>query len=174
MTTTWDRNKIAGLLCSAFTPNLPQERADSSTPLTTNIDVLITFDNKGISSHPNHISLYHGARTFIATLIHARPNSPSPVSLYSLTSISILRKFTSFLDIIITLISFRGVKHQDQAHPGGLVFLNSLVGDSALGTAWKAMTEAHKSQMVWFRYGWITLSRYMVINDLRLEKVGGQ
>lgn len=172
MTTTWDRNKIAGLLTSAFAPTLTQERTDGTTPITTNIDILITFDNSGVSSHPNHISLYHGARTFIATLIQAKPDSPSPVSLYSLTSVNILRKFTSFLDIIATLISFRGVKHADQARPGGLVFLNSLVGDAALGTAWKAMTEAHKSQMVWFRYGWITLSRYMVINDLRLEKVG--
>jgi N-acetylglucosaminylphosphatidylinositol deacetylase len=33
------------------------------------------------------------------------------------------------------------------------------------------MISAHQSQMVWFRYGWITLSRYMYINDLRLERV---
>ena len=37
--------------------------------------------------------------------------------------------------------------------------------------AQKAMTHAHISQMRWFRWGWIGLSRYMVVNDLRLEKI---
>lgn len=29
------------------------------------------------------------------------------------------------------------------------------------------MTTAHVSQMRWFRWGWIGLSRYMVVNDLK-------
>ena len=29
-----------------------------------------------------------------------------------------------------------------------------------------AMTRAHVSQMRWFRWGWIGVSRYMVVNDL--------
>ncbi len=52
------------------------------------------------------------------------------------------------------------------------MFLAGLApGSVGLPTAWKAMTTAHASQMVWFRYGWIVFSRYMVMNDLRLEKV---
>jgi len=31
------------------------------------------------------------------------------------------------------------------------------------------MTTAHKSQMVWFRYGWIWNSRYMIVNDLQKD-----
>jgi N-acetylglucosaminylphosphatidylinositol deacetylase len=31
------------------------------------------------------------------------------------------------------------------------------------------MTTAHESQMRWFRWGWISLSRYMVLNDLKKE-----
>jgi N-acetylglucosaminylphosphatidylinositol deacetylase len=34
------------------------------------------------------------------------------------------------------------------------------------------MLHAHISQMVWFRYGWIYLSRYMLLNSLRREVVG--
>jgi N-acetylglucosaminylphosphatidylinositol deacetylase len=63
---------------------------------------------------------------------------------------------------------------EGKKRPETLVFTNKLSGEAGYGTAWKAMTEAHKSQMVWFRYGWITFSRYMVINDLRLEKVRGK
>jgi N-acetylglucosaminylphosphatidylinositol deacetylase len=37
--------------------------------------------------------------------------------------------------------------------------------------AWKAMVHGHKSQMVWFRWGWITIGRYMVVNDLKRERV---
>jgi N-acetylglucosaminylphosphatidylinositol deacetylase len=35
----------------------------------------------------------------------------------------------------------------------------------------RAMTTAHKSQMRWFRWGWIAISRYMIINDLVKQKV---
>ena len=37
----------------------------------------------------------------------------------------------------------------------------------------QAMVTGHKSQMVWFRWGWVGLGRYMVVNDLRREKVVG-
>lgn len=170
MTTVWDRNKIAGLLGSAFAPLLARERTEDAAQPTANIDVLITFDSHGVSSHPNHISLFYGARTFIAGLTQGKPEWKSPVDLYTLSTVNFARKYVSFLDTFVTLLRSRSVATEDEARPGGLVFFNSLVGSNALGTAWQAMTEAHKSQMVWFRYGWITFSRYMVINDLRLEK----
>lgn len=171
MTTVWDRNKIATLLSNAFAPHLAHLREEDADQPTANIDVLITFDAHGVSSHPNHISLYYGARTFIAALAQEMPDISNPVDLYTLSSVSFVRKYTSFLDVFFTLLRSLGAASKDEAHPGSLVFLNQLVGHNAYSTAWKAMTEAHKSQMVWFRYGWITLSRYMLINDLRLEKL---
>lgn len=169
MTETWDEEKISHLLMSAFAPNLPKQK--STEKPVANIDVLITFDDTGVSSHPNHISLYHGARKFAASLLRGRSGWTSPVDLYTLRSVSVLRKYTSILDVFATMASWATVKHADKAHPGGLVFLSQLAGEGALPTAWSAMTTAHQSQMVWFRYLWITFSRYMVINDLRLEKV---
>lgn len=35
----------------------------------------------------------------------------------------------------------------------------------------KAMTRAHQSQMRWFRWGWIGVGRYMVVNDLKREYI---
>lgn len=52
--------------------------------------------------------------------------------------------------------------------PEGLLLVNTLAQTII---AQKAMTHAHVSQMRWFRWGWIGLSRYMVINDLVLESV---
>lgn len=180
MTTTWETDKIASLLREAFAPN-QSTTTKQDQPHTANIDVLITFDSQGVSSHPNHISLYHGARSFIASLTANKPGWASPIDLYTLTSVNFLRKYTGILDALSTLGSTAfsvwggkkadGAKKKDvKSHPTGLVFMHGLGRDGWL-TAREAMTRAHLSQMVWFRYGWITLSRYMFMNDLRLENV---
>ncbi|KAI1093293.1 LmbE-like protein [Rostrohypoxylon terebratum] len=176
MSITWDANKISTLLTSAFAPNLTQKSSSNSNPTAT-IDALLTFDANGISSHPNHISLYHGARVFVSSLTRGKPGWASPVDLYTLTTISLPRKYLGFLDVFATMLSLimsgGGGRKSDKGNPGALVSMSSLVGGGreSYGAARLAMTEAHKSQMVWFRWGWIALSRYMYINDLRLERV---
>ncbi|KAI8948271.1 putative deacetylase LmbE-like domain-containing protein [Xylaria longipes] len=176
MSTAWDSDRISALLSSAFAPHLanPSKSLRDEAP-TAAIDALITFDNSGVSSHPNHISLYHGARTFITTLLRGKPGWASPVDLYTLTSVGVWRKYASFFDAVTTMVVslVRGERRKsDKGNPGTLVSMSVLFGRrESYGTARRAMTEAHKSQMVWFRWGWIFLSRYMVINDLRLEHV---
>lgn len=171
MTATWDAGKISKLLCTAFAPNLSKSNAANVAP-TASIDVLITFDAGGVSSHPNHISLYHGAKKFVGTLMGKKKDWASPVDLYTLTSVGFLRKYLGFLDSIPTFIGWAaGTDKRDKKRPEGLVFLNGILGSGSYRTAWRAMVGAHKSQMVWFRYGWITLSRYMFVNDLRLVTV---
>lgn len=182
MTKTWDKDRIAQLLAGCFAPqaspshaNEDEEDQDGPHP---SIDVLITFDSQGVSSHPNHTSLYHGARAFAALLARRRCRS---VDVYSLTSVNILRKYVSIGDLLSTLAAYvrdtgsvlGGATGTKGERPEALVFLNELFGSSGAtrGVAWRAMTEAHQSQMRWFRYGWIVLSRYMVINDLKLEKI---
>lgn len=176
MTTEWDSAKIATLLSSAFAPHLssnsnPKPPSSDSAAPTASIDALITFDAGGVSGHPNHVSLYHGARSFIYGLVHGKSGWQPPVDLYTLTSVSVVRKYAGILDVVATLTSWAlRVEFKNKKRPNGLVFFNG-VGSGGIVTAWKAMTTAHKSQMQWFRYGWIIFSRYMVMNDLRLEKV---
>ena len=173
MTATWDADKISSLLCAAFSPHLAKSRANDTAP-TASIDVLITFDAGGVSNHPNHISLYHGAKSFVEALVAGRAGWTPPVDLYTLTTVSFVRKYTGFLDAVATLASWAfGTDMKDKKHPRGLVFMNGAGSDGGILTAWKAMTTAHKSQMQWFRYGWITLSRYMYMNDLKLNKIKG-
>lgn len=187
MTKTWDEDSIANLLSDYFAPQQANPPPDSDSDSDSDssdtrpqpgIDVLVTFDNQGVSSHPNHISLYHGARAF-ATLVARR--GFKPVDVYTLTSVNIARKYISIGDLLTTLAAYvkdtgSGVlvgSSGGDDRPEALVFLNELFGSTgaARGTAWRAMTEAHQSQMRWFRYGWIVLSRYMVINDLKLETI---
>ncbi|RYP37657.1 hypothetical protein DL767_002830 [Monosporascus sp. MG133] len=194
MTQTWDTARIADLLRSKFVPRQPPSSSSKSSSTTTTaptatIDALITFDSGGVSSHPNHISLYHGARSFVSLL--SRPGWAPPVDLYTLTTVPVWRKYVAFLDAFLTIpivsaaVLLGGgrsnnknskkwtVKKSDRGNPGVLVSMSGLFGSGreTYGAARRAMTDAHKSQMVWFRWGWIALSRYMYINDLRLERV---
>ncbi|RFU81533.1 n-acetylglucosaminyl-phosphatidylinositol de-n-acetylase [Trichoderma arundinaceum] len=172
MTAHWDETKIANLLTRAFAPQLAQQRAENAPEPTANIDALITFDGSGVSSHPNHISLYHGARGFAKALTEGKPEWKSPVDVYTLGTVNLLRKYSGGLDLFTTIASSLFTRNKDPEHPERLIYANNLVGsEPKLGTAWGAMTTAHKSQMVWFRYLWLGFSRYMLVNDLRLEKV---
>lgn len=179
MTQTWDPSKISSLLSRAFLSPQPtstssKKNNNNNDPPTATIDALITFDASGVSGHPNHISLYHGSRHFLSTLQRGRSGWAPPVDLYVLTSVSIARKYTGFLDVFATILSqiFANREKSGRGNPGTLVSVSALAGGrESYGAARTAMTQAHKSQMVWFRWGWIALSRYMYVNDLRLERV---
>jgi N-acetylglucosaminylphosphatidylinositol deacetylase len=138
MSTTWPAPRIAEYL--------ERYAADA--------DVLVTFDEQGVSSHPNHISLLHGAREFVA--------KTAPMKrLYTLTTVSIWRKYLSLFDVPMTLKLAKEKACVSVSSPG------------QVRTAQRAMTDSHVSQMRWFRWGWIGLSRYMVVNDLVEENLRG-
>jgi N-acetylglucosaminylphosphatidylinositol deacetylase len=130
-------------------------------------DVIVTFDESGVSYHPNHRSLYHGARSFVKSLV--QDGSEPPVQLYSLASVNVLRKYMSILDAPASVLSTVFSKKDRGAHPSPLFIVSGLGG---YRKAQLAMTTAHRSQMVWFRWFWISLSRYMMINVLTRENVG--
>lgn len=165
MTVTWHPRLISNLLTTAFAPKMAS--ISSKEAPQANIDAIITFDAYGISSHPNHISLYEGARSFLKALMHRHAGWDCPVKLYTLTTTSIFRKYASLLDAPFTIITAITRRKELGAYPTPLLFVSS---PSGYRTAQKAMTTAHESQMRWFRWGWISLSRYMVINDLKKEK----
>ncbi|KAG5519869.1 hypothetical protein PMAC_000146 [Pneumocystis sp. 'macacae'] len=54
MTSYWDSNLISQLLLEII--------------VEKNIDILVTFDNLGISKHPNHVACYYGAMSFFDSL----------------------------------------------------------------------------------------------------------
>ena len=172
MTATWSPEKIAHILSSAFVPNAPKPKK-SNEPPSVNLDVLITFDKSGVSSHPNHISLYHGAKSWVSNLMKGKRGWKSPVELYSLTSVNVARKYIFFLDSTVSLLigAIRGIKagkKKMKEEPPTYIFISNF-GEYRKGQ--KAMTEGHKSQMVWFRWGWIAIGRYMIVNDLKREAI---
>ena len=199
MTKTWSEADISTLLSSAFTPDLgtPRTRQNGSgngfaaktTPPFATIDVLLTFDSAGISNHPNHRSLYHGARHFLRALMKDKPGYTCPVTLYTLSTTSLIRKYAGVLDAPVTMLvgavsNLRATLPFSIPWPGSggsgssrrgkddpvnrLLFISSI---REWVKAQSAMVDCHKSQMVWFRWGWISLGRYMAVNDLKRERV---
>ncbi|KAF7720246.1 Uncharacterized protein PECH_003361 [Penicillium ucsense] len=182
MSTTWAAEHITSLLASAFSPDLAAAlngttKKNVQKAPTATIDVLLTFDQHGVSNHPNHRSLYHGAVRFLKTMMTDKEGFDCPVTLYTLTSTSMLRKYIGVLDAPYSMVTgFLGTvfgkgdarKARAAGTPRRLMFVSS-VGDWL--TAQSAMVRGHQSQMVWFRWGWITIGRYMTVNDLKREKV---
>ena len=193
MTSEWDGGKIASALASFFnreasssaSASIKARRKHAATTGDTagtgaggapaaSIDVLITFDRGGVSGHPNHVALYHGAVAWLRLLMKGRSGWECPVALYRLTSTNLLRKYLGLLDAPLTMVlcwldSLQAAGRKGEREvPRRLMFLSDL---TLFRRAQKAMTAAHVSQMRWFRWGWICLSRYMYVNDLKREKL---
>lgn len=166
MTTTWDSKEISSLLTSTFAPKMA--KLSTSAAPASNIDILITFDKGGVSSHPNHISLYHGAVTFVRSIMQHHKGWEPAVKLYTLSSISIVRKYASIFDAPIMIFKTLFQRKESGEYPTPLLFVS---GFKDYRNAQLAMTTAHESQMRWFRWGWIGISRYMTINDLHRERI---
>ncbi|KAF9115647.1 hypothetical protein BGX27_007074 [Mortierella sp. AM989] len=138
-----------------------------------NVEILITFDEKGVSGHTNHIACYVGLTYFIQTF---RERTPVKCC-YALKSVSLLRKYMSLLDLPVTTLKTEALMplmskavglgpittRTNSLRPLELLFVSS---PTAIVQAKRAM-EKHVSQMVWFRKIYVVASRYMSVNELR-------
>jgi N-acetylglucosaminylphosphatidylinositol deacetylase len=166
MTATWDAKAIASILTRYFAADAAKTPTNQAPKAL--VDVIVTFDAKGVSGHPNHISLLHGATSCVRQLMARHKGWESPVKVYSLTTTNVLRKYGSILDSAMTVITCLWKKKERGQFPTPVLAVSGF-GD--VRKAQRAMTTAHKSQMRWFRWGWIGVSRYMVVNDLVKVKV---
>lgn len=76
------------------------------------------------------------------------------IKLYRLVSIPLVRKYIGILDLLLP------IRNTDET-----TFISP---PFAYLTTHKAMRQ-HKSQLVWFRWLYVTFSRYMFVNDLVLD-----
>lgn len=166
MSKTWDAREIAKILTHYLAPKAAEASTSSAPPVM--VDVLLTFDQSGVSGHPNHKSLYHGAKEFLQSLMQRHTDWDCPVKLYTLTSTNVVRKYSSIVDCAVTIMLSIFARKEKGAFPTPLLAVS---GPGGVRKAQLAMTTAHKSQMQWFRWGWIGVSRYMVVNDLAKVKL---
>ncbi|VDD87335.1 unnamed protein product [Enterobius vermicularis] len=110
------------------------------------IDVVITFDEDGVSLHPNHASCFRALQ-----YLYSNGLLPAGVQVFVLESVPIWRKYFLPLDAVVS------------AFHSTFLYVSP---PSAYFVAWRAMF-AHSSQLVWFRYLYMIFSRYIHINTLK-------
>ena len=107
------------------------------------MDIIITFDENGVSSHPNHIGVYEGCcEVFLQ-------NQFGLTQLWTLETVNILRKYISYWDINLVLPSVHMLASFDPRPSFGSLSL-------------------HHSQFVWFRKLFIFFSRYTFVNTFNV------
>lgn len=205
-----DRVTVLGLDQYKDGMNIQWDAEDITKTLESYIDhtsvgsslVVITFDDKGVSGHPNHISLYHGVRRWynknftrpsyhnllkknvaaLAVAVRSGSGNVVDCKIYGLKSLNFWEKYSftvltnvelfvehlskliisNILKFNVNISFFNPVPAQPHTPPP-IMFYSDL---NMLSVAYAAMSYGHFLQMVWFRYGWLLLSRYLTFNQL--------
>ncbi|KAI6233062.1 N-acetylglucosaminylphosphatidylinositol deacetylase [Aphelenchoides fujianensis] len=106
------------------------------------IQVIISFDEGGVSGHPNHIACFNALQ-----FLYSNGHVPSGVQIFVLESVSLLRKYSGIFDF-----------HRS--------YISTFLYCASAWKTWRAMRE-HRTQLVWFRYLYLLFSRYVTINTLK-------
>lgn len=125
---------------------------------------ILTFDTQGISSHPNHYSLPFGAWN-LANMLRSKAPEPTSLRVFSLLTVPVLPKYAGALAPIssrLRMVLERILNCFTQNDRNQRAVFRS--GFKQYVTAVRAMRK-HVSQLQWFRYLYVTFSRYMWVNE---------
>ncbi|RNF07057.1 N-acetylglucosaminyl-phosphatidylinositol-deacetylase [Trypanosoma conorhini] len=115
-----------------------------------NVRTVVTFDQWGVSSHPNHVAAYHGVRL-------VKESMPPGIVFLSLRTRNLLGKYSGALATVPYMTNVCSPSKQQR-----LVFL---IPPLASLTSFFAM-RLHRTQLVWFRYLFVAFSSYTYVNEL--------
>lgn len=104
---------------------------------------MLTFDEFGVSHHPNHIAVCHGVKKALQSL----STKGHDIQGFKLVSKNVVRKFIGPLDIIFAYIFSEYFIHK-------LSPFYTILG-----------MMAHASQFVWYRKLFVLFSSYTYINS---------
>jgi len=110
---------------------------------------VLTFDENGISNHPNHCEVY-------AAVHQALSEYKAPISAYFLRTISFWRKYLG-----VSAVFFDAMMESSPC---------TVTNSNPFWTL-RALTR-HWSQMVWYRWFWCFVSRYSYSNSFDVEHFG--
>lgn len=127
------------------------------SPQGSDREILLSFDGSGVSSHLNHISCHHA----VERMLQDNEKVHSAIFLDS-HSRNPLLKYSFF---IRSLSHIAMEKLSGRTNLGSIRLFNTYPQYLALLAT---MTNAHQSQMAWFRYGWWFFSSFVFLNDLKI------
>lgn len=135
-------------------------------------NVVLTFDNNGITNHVNHVNTSQAVQRAVLSMEISSPRGTFVPPVWALETVWQPRHYLSFFDLFFTIptlfvqilrspiSSTNTVQH--------IVFFEL----SALIYSMRAMMK-HSSQFVWFRILWVIFSRYSIINTLKKVSTTG-
>ena len=142
------------------------------------IQTIITFDQDGISLHPNHKACFEvvrllqtmrNAQQVLADEVEAIPAVHEPLTVWTLKTTKAPWKFLGLPKAIFDSVSYRvSFLHHKIKQPRQLGQTTHILGNpSDYATALRAMFK-HQTQLVWFRYLYVLSSTLMQANTLAL------
>ncbi|KAJ8506899.1 hypothetical protein ONZ45_g10640 [Pleurotus djamor] len=146
-TTTWDAEVIADFVWQYVTAH--------------HITAILTFDEDGVSGHPNHKSIPHAVLQLAKDMDSPHASVSIAPRVFTLVSTPLLRKYIGPVDAVFTKM---------------ITSKDSMTFVSHWRDYFRAISamRAHQSQLVWFRYLYVTFSRYMWVNEWKELEVASQ
>jgi len=160
----------------------------------TNRVAVITFDERGVSGHPNHLGVCRGVRRMISRQESRGTADGVMIALCGLELVSITNRLTKYcplmewIPMLVTYVAnlWRSlctkVSRSRSNDDGGDSNINDLLYSEATKSAhvewcsrifqpvliWNAMA-AHRTQFVWYRRLSVLFSRFSYCNTLRVS-----
>ncbi|EDO14694.1 hypothetical protein Kpol_1068p4 [Vanderwaltozyma polyspora DSM 70294] len=155
----WDLDSMVWDLKTLINPSKDYKRKD----------LLITFDEHGVSDHPNHIACHNAVHRLIEEeplfmAYQLESHSTNVILKYSFFAREIVKYFYNYCH---QRIKGQTSLNKNMDVPYEYVLFNT---HSEYIMAYATMLNAHESQVVWFRYGWWFFSRLTYANELKLFK----
>ncbi|XP_054723252.1 N-acetylglucosaminyl-phosphatidylinositol de-N-acetylase-like [Uloborus diversus] len=108
------------------------------------VNIIVTFDEKGVSGHLNHVALNKGL-----SFLNSERLLPLDCEVLELKTVSLIQKYLSFLSVPLSVL------HEK------CYFISNRSETKII----QECMRAHKSQYVWFRKLYIIFSCYVYINQ---------
>jgi N-acetylglucosaminylphosphatidylinositol deacetylase len=144
---TWSVGKFADGFDQIWDPSLVAEAVAKQAIKIRKIKTIVTFDERGVSGHPNHVACWRGC-------VKWATDQPSLATVVlCLDSVSVVRKYLGLIEAVFTVVL--------GATPFFLSFDPLLV--------WRLMSANYKSQFVWYRQLYVLFSRYVYINTFQVH-----
>jgi len=155
-------------------------------------DVILTFDERGVSKHPNHVQTHRGVMRFIVEAkLGAIPNAEyteeNVPEVWVLETTPFYRTFMGAMDywasVVTTTRKKKGSKNTSNESSSSNSSSSLVVGASSTSSSsvmfcsrnpslvLEAM-RTHATQWVWYRKLYVAFSRYSLLNTLRRMDVG--
>lgn len=139
------------------------------------VGVIVTFDSRGVSSHPNHIDVHRGVSLLLQRGASTEYGLARPCTFFELRTHHFARKYSSFLELLpwwSESRAFANAVARRHVAAGGIAAaagfgleLRFVVPRSQALLSLRGM-QAHPSQLVWFRYLFVVFSQYGFMNVL--------